>query len=63
MDSKTHQYARELGYSEKLSTEMAEGVFQFDCEYCGGPSDYHPSEQEPPADYCWPEDHIDESLR
>ncbi|MFA7238881.1 MAG: hypothetical protein WC091_02120 [Sulfuricellaceae bacterium] len=30
---------------------------EFVCIYCGAPSARHPNEQEPPFDYCHPEDH------
>jgi hypothetical protein len=36
--------------------------FLYVCKYCGMPSQYHPSDQEPPADYCHEGSHVDESI-
>jgi len=33
----------------------------YECKFCGDPSWVDPSEQEPPVDYCHPEDHGSEA--
>lgn len=30
---------------------------EYQCVYCGQPSEVHPADQEPPTDYCHPSDH------
>lgn len=50
-DSPTYKKLVELGW---VPPPVAENK----CQFCGAPSEYEPSEQTAPVDYCHPSDHV-----